>query len=112
MTPPEVIGKYPVTRVIGTGGMGVVYEAYDLDINRPVAIKTLHLSLIGQDWSGLPTTERFRNEARAVGRLSHPNIVAIYEYGDDHETAYIAMEYVEGRTLSEILHNTPLLPEC
>jgi len=112
MTHPAVIGKYPIARVLGTGGMGVVYEAFDLDINRPVAIKTIHMALIGQDLSGMPTTERFRNEARAVGRLSHPNIVAIYEYGEDQDAAYIAMEYVEGRTLSEILHATPRLPEC
>ncbi|MEO8155492.1 MAG: serine/threonine-protein kinase, partial [Rhizobacter sp.] len=66
----------------------------------------------GQDLSGSSTTARFKNEARAVGRLSHPGIVAIYEYGEDDNTAYIAMEYVEGRTLSQILGATPRPPEC
>jgi eukaryotic-like serine/threonine-protein kinase len=112
MSHPERLGKYPITGVLGKGAMGVVYKAFDPVINRPVAIKTIHKALIGQDLSGSSTTARFKNEARAVGRMSHPGIVAIYEYGEDAETAYIAMEYVEGRTLSQILHGTPRPPEC
>jgi serine/threonine protein kinase len=112
MTHPAQLGKYPITGVLGKGAMGVVYKAFDPVINRPVAIKTIHQALIGQDLSGSSTTARFKNEARAVGRMSHPGIVAIYEYGEDAETAYIAMEYVEGRTLSQILHGTPRPPEC
>src|SRR5688572_14207723 len=107
---PERLGKYPLTGVLGKGAMGVVYKGFDPVINRSVAIKTIHKSLIGQDVSGSSTTARFKNEARAVGRLSHPNIVAIYEYGEDDNTAYIAMEYVEGRTLSQILNATPRPP--
>ncbi len=109
---PAQLGKYPITGVLGKGAMGVVYKGFDPVINRPVAIKTIHKALIGQDLSGSSTTARFKNEARAVGRMSHPGIVAIYEYGEDAETAYIAMEYVEGRTLSQILHGTPRPPEC
>ncbi|MBT9526133.1 MAG: serine/threonine protein kinase [Rhizobacter sp.] len=112
MTHPERLGKYPITGVLGKGAMGVVYKAFDPVINRPVAIKTIHKALIGQDLSGSSTTARFKNEARAVGRMAHPNIVAIYEYGEDDNTAYIAMEYVEGRTLSQILGGTPRPPEC
>ncbi len=112
MTHPERLGKYPITGVLGKGAMGVVYKAFDPVINRPVAIKTIHKALIGQDMSGSSTTARFKNEARAVGRMMHPNIVAIYEYGEDDNTAYIAMEYVEGRTLSQILGGTPRPPEC
>lgn len=112
MTHPSQLGKYPITGVLGKGAMGVVYKAFDPVINRPVAIKTIHKALIGQDLSGSSTTARFKNEARAVGRMSHPGIVAIYEYGEDAETSYIAMEYVEGRTLSQILHGTPRPPEC
>jgi serine/threonine-protein kinase len=112
MTHPDRLGKYPITGVLGKGAMGVVYKGFDPVINRPVAIKTIHKALIGQDLSGSSTTARFKNEARAVGRLSHPGIVAIYEYGEDDDTAYIAMEYVEGRTLSQILHGTPRPPEC
>lgn len=112
MSHPAQLGKYPITGVLGKGAMGVVYKAFDPVINRPVAIKTIHKALIGQDLSGSSTTARFKNEARAVGRMSHPGIVAIYEYGEDAETAYIAMEYVEGRTLSQILHGCPRPPEC
>ena len=112
MSHPERLGKYPITGVLGKGAMGVVYKAFDPVINRPVAIKTIHKALIGQDLSGSSTTARFKNEARAVGRMAHPNIVAIYEYGEDDSTAYIAMEYVEGRTLSQILGGTPRPPEC
>ncbi|HZE90122.1 MAG TPA: serine/threonine-protein kinase, partial [Rhizobacter sp.] len=101
-----------VTGTLGKGAMGVVYLGYDPVINRPVAIKTIHKSLLGQDLSGSSTTARFRNEAQAVGRLSHPGIVAIYEYGEDENSAYIAMEYVQGRTLSQILGNTPRVPEA
>jgi len=112
MSQPDKLGKYPITGVLGKGAMGVVYKAFDPVINRPVAIKTIHKALIGQDMSGSSTTARFKNEARAVGRLSHPGIVAIYEYGEDDNTAYIAMEYVEGRTLSQILGGSSRPPEC
>lgn len=112
MTHPDRLGKYPITGVLGKGAMGVVYKGFDPVINRPVAIKTIHKALVGQDLSGSSTTARFKNEARAVGRMAHPNIVAIYEYGEDADTAYIAMEYVEGRTLSQILGGTPRPPEC
>jgi serine/threonine protein kinase len=112
MTHPARLGKYPITGVLGKGAMGVVYKGFDPVISRPVAIKTIHKALIGEDVSGSSTTARFKHEARAVGRLSHPGIVAIYEYGEDESTAYIAMEYVEGRTLSQILNGTPRPPEC
>lgn len=112
MSHPEKLGKYPITGVLGKGAMGVVYRAHDPVINRPVAIKTIHKSLIGQDLSGSSTAQRFRNEAQAVGRVPHPGIVAIYEYGEEGDTAYIAMEYVQGRTLSQILGHNPRLPEA
>ena len=111
MKHPEQLGKYPITGVIGEGAMGVVYKAFDPVIQRPVAIKTIRKHLVGEDLSGSSTADRFRNEAQAVGRMSHPNIVPIYEYGEDDETAFIAMEFVEGRTLSKILAATPRLPE-
>jgi len=111
MKHPEQLGKYPITGVIGEGAMGVVYKAFDPIIQRPVAIKTIRKHLVGEDLSGSSTADRFRNEAQAVGRMSHPNIVPIYEYGEDDDTAFIAMEYVDGRTLSKILAATPRLPE-
>ncbi len=112
MAHPTHLGKYPITGVLGEGAMGVVYKSMDPVIRRPVAIKTIHKQLIGDDPSGTSASARFRNEAQAVGRMAHPNIVAIYEYGEDDTTAYIAMELVEGRTLSDILNTTQHLPEA
>ena len=108
MVHPTRLGKYPITGVIGEGAMGVVYKGFDPVIERPVAIKTIHRQLSGSDGTASSYAARFRNEAQAVGRLSHPGIVAIYEYGEDKDTAFIAMEYVEGRTLSQLLASTPL----
>jgi serine/threonine-protein kinase len=112
MNHPTQLGKYPITGVLGEGAMGVVYKGFDPVIRRPVAIKTIHRDLIGgDDTSGASASARFRNEAQAVGRMAHPGIVAIYEYGEQDTTAYIAMELVNGRSLSQILRDTPRLPE-
>ena len=99
---PERIGKYEVQELLGRGGVGVVYKAFDPSIARSVAIKA-----IAQD--SLPAGElknvmdRFRHEAQAVGRLVHPRIVQIYDYGEDEGVAYIVMELVNGKTLHEHL---------
>ena len=96
----ERIGKYQVTEVVGRGAMGVVYKAFDPNIRRTVAIKTIRLDGTEDD-----TTQallaRFRNEAQAAGRLSHPGIVSVYEYGEDEGIAYIAMEFIQGNSLRE-----------
>ncbi|KQU75529.1 hypothetical protein ASE08_07210 [Rhizobacter sp. Root16D2] len=92
--------------------MGVVYRAFDPAIQRPVAIKVILRKLLDHDRTAALVAARFRNEARAVGRLSHPGIVAIYEYGEDDACAFIAMELVEGRSLGRILSHTPLLSEA
>jgi serine/threonine-protein kinase len=112
MLHPARLGKYPITGVIGEGAMGVVYKGVDPVIGRPVAIKTIRARLPDVDATGAHLPARFRNEAQAVGRLSHPAIVGIYEYGEDNGTAFIAMEYVEGRTLSALLAATPVLGEA
>jgi len=111
VTHPQRLGKYPITGVLGEGAMGVVYKGFDPGIQRPVAIKTIRKQLIDEE-EGASFAARFRNEAQAVGRLSHPGIVAIYEYGEDADTTYIAMEFVEGKNLSQILASTPLLLEA
>ena len=105
MTTPERIGKYEVRSVLGKGAMGVVYQALDPHIERTVAIKTVRKDLLDADLA-LQFMARFRNEARAAGRLHHPNIIAIYEYGEDENVAYIAMEYVEGMGLREYLNRS------
>lgn len=111
MAHPFKLGKYAIEGVIGSGAMGMVYRATDPVIQRPVALKTIHRSLVDGDSSVASIAARFRNEAQAAGRLSHPGIVAIYEYGEDDNTAFIAMEYVEGQDLSKVLAATPVLPE-
>lgn len=103
MQHPRKLGKYPITGVLGQGAMGVVYRAHDPVIERTVAIKTIQRELVG-DWEQADgMVARFRNEAKAVGRLAHPGIVAIYEYGEDGDTAFIAMEFVEGQNLESLL---------
>jgi eukaryotic-like serine/threonine-protein kinase len=100
MNQPLRFGKYEVTEVLGKGAMGVVYKAFDPNIRRPVAIKTIRKEIIDDDRAGT-LVARFKNEAQAAGRLSHPGIVAVYEYGEDDDVAYIAMEYVQNNPLRE-----------
>ena len=100
---PVQLGKYRITEVLGEGAMGVVYKGFDPDIQRTVALKTIRTQLdAGDDSPGAPAS-RFRNEAQAAGRLMHPGIVAVYDFGRDEQVAYIAMEYVEGRSLASYL---------
>ena len=101
---PKKIGKYEIQGVLGRGGMGVVYKAFDPAIHRQVAIKTITKSAM--DASELQyAIARFRHEAQAVGRLTHPRIAAIYDYGEDEDLAYIVMELVHGRSLYDHLQN-------
>ena len=100
---PVQLGKYRITEVLGEGAMGVVYKGFDPDIQRTVALKTIRQSLDAADDSPGAPASRFRNEAQAAGRLMHPGIVAVYDFGRDAQMAYIAMEYVEGRSLASCL---------
>jgi serine/threonine protein kinase len=101
MTQPQRLGKYELVEVLGKGAMGVVYKAFDPDIHRTVAIKTIRKELVDDDDRSGMMMARFRNEARAAGRLSHPGIVAVYDYGESSAVAYIAMEFVQGASLRE-----------
>lgn len=92
------IGKYQIQDVLGQGGMGIVYRAFDPAIQRPVAIKTITKSALDPADLHYVLT-RFRHEAQAVGRLTHPRIAAIYDYGEDEDLAYIVMELVNGKSL-------------
>ena len=109
MAHPEKLGKYRVTGVLGEGAMGVVYRGFDPDIRRVVALKTVRRLGGGSGHDGAEAAQqsaaRFRNEAQAAGRLMHPGIVGVYDFGEttDGRVAYIAMEYVEGHTLSAYL---------
>jgi serine/threonine protein kinase len=90
-------GRYSVERAIGHGGMSVVYLARDEELRRPVAVKVLSASLGGDETFRL----RFLREARLAGRLSHPNVVQIYDVGETDGRPYIVMEHVPGRTVAE-----------
>jgi len=94
------VGKYEIRRELGRGAMGVVYEAYDTLIKRLVALKTIRADQLAGD-TAENIAARFRREAQAAGRLNHPNIVSIYDFGEEDGVAYIAMEMVQGRELKD-----------
>ncbi len=93
------IGKYLVLEEIGRGAMGIVYKARDPLIDRVVAIKTIRFDMISNPEQREEAQKRFLREAKSAGSLSHPNIVTIYDVGEDQGQAFIAMEYIEGRSL-------------
>ncbi|MHB1305230.1 MAG: serine/threonine-protein kinase [Acidiphilium sp.] len=96
------LGKYDVIRVLGRGAMGTVYEGRDPIIDRRVAIKTVSLDR-ADDPEVAEDLLRFKREAQAAGRLTHPNIVGVYDYGETESVAYIVMEFVEGEPLKALL---------
>ena len=102
MTLPLTIGKYEVQGILGEGGMGVVYKGFDRAIARNVAIKAIAKDQLNPG-DVKEAMGRFRHEAQAVGRLIHPRIVQIYDYGEDAQWAYIVMEMVQGKTLAQHL---------
>jgi eukaryotic-like serine/threonine-protein kinase len=108
--PPQsgdlIAGRYELEELVGTGGMSSVFRAYDLQLDRRVAIKILH-----EHYAADPEyLERFRREARAVARLSHPNIVTVIDRGDDDGRQFIVFEHVEGENLKELVLRTGRLP--
>src|SRR5437588_313167 len=102
------IGRYEIVGTLGKGAMGVVYKATDPNIGRTVALKTTRLDVHGSDAEEL--LQRFRNEARLAGVLQHPNIVTIYDAGEFEGLFYIAMEYIEGQTLHQVLAKHKIIP--
>lgn len=95
----QQLGRYEVRSKIGEGGMGEVYAAHDAELDRSVAIK-----LLPSEFTTDPERRaRFRQEARVVSALNHPNIITIYEIGEDANGSFLATEYVEGRTLREVI---------
>jgi serine/threonine protein kinase len=100
------VGRYLVLSTLGTGGMGVVFAAYDPHLDRKVALKLLRANLRGP--SAKEARTRLKREAQAIAQLSHPNVVAVYDVGTtDDGDVYIAMEFVEGDTLTSWLKNWP-----
>jgi serine/threonine-protein kinase len=104
------IGRYQMIKELGRGEMGIVYLAKDPRINRLVAIKTVRFGEAVDDLEIKPIKERFFKEAEAAGRLSHPNIVTVYDVGEDYDLCYIAMEFIEGKVLTPYCKRDSLLP--
>ena len=102
----RTIGKYVITEKIDHGGSGIVYRGVHSTLNMPVAIKMLkHDMALHQDFIDI-----FRNEARTIAQLNHPNIVKVYDIEELYRTVFITMEYLEGTSLKYILKNTPVIP--
>jgi len=105
-TVPQRLGPYEVRGKIGSGGMGVVYLGWDARLNRQVAIKTLWPALM----ESTEARERFLREARSAAAVSHPNVTQIYDIGEDDGRVYFAMEYLDGKSLQQILIDRGGLP--
>lgn len=97
------LGRYQIKSVLGKGAMGLVYKGIDPAINRAVALKTIRLDFVNDPAEMADLKDRLFQEARAAGKLSHPNIVTIYDVGSEGPLQYIAMEYLEGQTLEEMI---------
>src|SRR5207237_5541964 len=97
----STLGRYKVISEIGRGAMGTVYKAVDAIIDRTVAIKTINLNLSRQELEEYEA--RFQQEIKAAGRLNHPNIVTIYDVGKTDQVAYMAMEFLEGKELKDMI---------
>jgi eukaryotic-like serine/threonine-protein kinase len=106
MTGRLLEGRYRIGARIARGGMASVYEATDIRLDRTVAVKIMHPGL-GDD---AEFAARFVREARSAARLSHPNVVAVYDQGDDHGTVFLAMELVEGITLRDVIRKESPMP--
>lgn len=105
-----VLGRYEIERELGRGAMGTVYLGRDPRIGRTVAIKTLPLTEEFESTQLDEVRRRFFQEAETAGRLSHPSIVTIYDVGEEHDLAYIAMDYIQGDSLDQHIRKKELLP--
>jgi serine/threonine protein kinase len=97
------IGKYKILGLLGKGGMGIVYKALDPDIEREVAIKTIRFDTLTDGTAKDDQMARFIREARAAGKLAHPNIITVYDVGKEKDMTYIVMQYIEGQSLQATL---------
>src|SRR4026209_2824871 len=100
---PQDIGRYQVLESVGFGAMGAVYKAFDPLIKRTLAIKTIRLDIPRQSPQYKSFIERFYHEARISGTLSHPNIVTLFDIGEEGGVPYLAMEFVEGETIASMI---------
>ena len=109
---PKKIDRYEIIEAVGYGAMGAVYRAFDPLIKRPVAVKTLRLDVPPQSPDYKAFLDRFATEARTAGRPSHPNIITLYDVGHtEDQVPWLAMEFVEGQTVAELLEGERLRSE-
>ena len=104
------LGRYEIDKELGKGAMGIVYQGQDPKISRVVAIKTLALAQEFEEDELEDVKQRFFREAETAGRLNHPNIVTIYDAGEEHDLAYIAMEFLQGHEMTRYTKADNLLP--
>jgi len=96
------LGDYQIVEILGRGGMARVYKGYDARLDRYAAVKVIDGTLLATE-NEAEYRQRFEREARAIARLNHPNIVGIYQFGDYESLYYMAMVFIEGRDLGQIL---------
>ena len=109
---PSMIGRYQITGTLGFGAMGAVYKAFDPLIKRTLAIKTIRLDVPRQSPQHRAFIDRFYQEARISGTLSHPSIVTLFDVGEENDVPFLAMEFVDGKTISAVLdEGTRFKPE-
>lgn len=107
----EKIGKYKISGILGKGAMGIVYKALDPDIDREVAIKTVRFDLVSEDDSeNEEIMQRFMREAQSAGKLTHPNIITIFDVGREESLTYIVMQYIQGQSLQRLIASGDKLP--
>ena len=113
MAGPQTLGRYQLERVLGKGAMGIVYEALDPKLHRKVAIKTILINQLDED-TAKDFSMRFVREAHAVARLNHPNIVQVYDFGEEAGIAFLVMEFIKGTELKSSLAGNQLIDrkEC
>jgi serine/threonine-protein kinase len=100
-------GRYEIQSVLGEGGMGIVYEAYDRALDDVVAIKTLRCEVLTED---SPLVGRFKQEIRLARRITHPNVLRTYDLGDWNGLKFLSMEFVKGMTLKHLIESSEILP--
>ena len=103
------IGRYEIKRVLGKGAMGIVYEGLDPKLHRQVAIKTILLDQLDEA-TARDYSVRFVREAQAVARLNHPNIVQVFDFGEEDGVAYIVLEFIKGKELKDYFDNNHQFP--
>lgn len=105
--PPRTLGRFRIDGVLGAGGMGVVYRAFDRELQEPVAIKTLRPEAMSTDAVAL---DRFKQEIRLARKIAHRNVVRTYDLGEVKGTYYLTMEFVEGTSLKSLIQSRGRLP--